>query len=480
MLDLKYLNAYEIGNLVRSKKITPTEVITYFKERIEKLNPYINAFTYTNFDYAYKKAKELEKKIKDGCKLGVFAGVPFALKDFLSSKQGWPCTHGGVECLKDIDEYSSVFCKAMEKEDGIAIGKTNAPAYGFRGTTDNVMFGPTRNPFNLNKNSGGSSGGSAAAVAAGMVPIAEGGDAGGSIRIPASWCNLVGFKATNNYIPNVCYPDAFSATHPFCTCGGEVKSVRDSWLLFKAMNQYTLDDPQSLPFKSVRKKKLVLGFTYDFNIYQTSGEIKKSLGEFIYKVSKENSDIDVIPIEFSFKHNLKEVAEMWCKMISVDTTIGLELDKRKGFDLENNYRDDVPEEFIYYANEVRRMNFMDYYEYNLIRSDIYRNFKQAFDKCDIILSPVTSCMPVNNTSNKNTLGPSDIEPLIGWSETFMVNFIGNPAMSVPMNLIDNLPAGLQLIGRKGEDSLLFNLARKIEKMIKWKDWYCLSMKDSIE
>ena len=109
---------------------------------------------------------------------------------------------------------------------------------------------------------------------------------------------------------------------------------------------------------------------------------------------------------------------------------------------------------------------MDYYEYNLIRSDIYRNFKQAFDKCDIILSPVTSCMPVNNTSNKNTLGPSDIEPLIGWSETFMVNFIGNPAMSVPMNLIDNLPVGLQLIGRKGEDSLLFNLARKIEKMIK--------------
>lgn len=360
MLELKYLSATEIGRLVNNREIRPVEVVSYFKDRIDKYAKDLNCFTYLNFDYAYKKAYELEERLDKGEKLGVFAGVPFALKDFLSSKKGWPCTHGGVECLKDIDEYNSVFCRAMEKADGIAIGKTNAPSFGFRGTTDNIMFGATKNPFDIKRNSGGSSGGSAAAVAAGLVPIAEGGDAGGSIRIPASWCNLVGFKATNYYIPNVCFPDAYSATHPFCTCGGETKSVQDSINLFNLMRDYVKEDPQSREFKNTHKKDLKVGITYDFSLYNTDEKIKEALKKRKMDI-EDNLGIIIDEINFSFKHSLKEMAETWCKMISIDTTVELDELKRNGFDIGEN-REYFPKEFLYYADEVRKMNYKDYYK----------------------------------------------------------------------------------------------------------------------
>ena len=475
MLEIKYLSATEIGKLVNNKELTPDYVVSYFEERIKKYNKNLNAFTYLNFDYAHRKAKELQERLDKGEKLGVFAGVPFALKDFLSSKKGWPCTHGGVECLKDIDEYDSVFCKAMEKAGGIAIGKTNAPAFGFRGTTDNIMFGATRNPFDTRRNSGGSSGGSAAAVAAGLIPVAEGGDAGGSIRIPASWCNLVGFKATNFYIPNICYPDAYSATHPFCTCGGEVKTVEDSRNLFNLMRSYVKEDPQSRKFRDVHKKNLRVGITYDFNTYNTDIQIRKSL-EKVKKEMEEKFSITVDEVNFSFNYPLKDIAEMWCKMISIDTTIELDSLKDKDFDLEENKKD-FPGEFLHYADEVRKMNYRDYYYYNLIRSDIYYNFTNIFKKYDIIISPVTSCMPVFNSLDKNTLGPKDVEPLIGWTETFMINFLGNPAISIPCGLSkDKLPIGMQIIADKGNDNYILDFSEKLERIINWKKYYRLSMK----
>ena len=115
-LKLEYLSALEIGALVNERIINPTEVLKYFEERIEKRNKSINAFTYLKFDYAYAKAKELEKRLDKGENLGIFAGVPFALKDFLPSKKGWTHSYGGVKCLVSEDLYDSVFCEVMEAE----------------------------------------------------------------------------------------------------------------------------------------------------------------------------------------------------------------------------------------------------------------------------------------------------------------------------------------------------------------------------
>ncbi|MBQ4459815.1 MAG: amidase, partial [Clostridia bacterium] len=246
MKNLELLSAAEIGREVNAGHISPTEVVRFFEERIEAHNKDLNAFVYTKFEYAEDAAKQLEERLARGEDVGPFAGVPFALKDFLPSKKGWTHSHGGVKSLIREDPVDSEFTKAMEAAGGIALGKTNAPAYGFRGTTDNKLYGPTRNPFDLRYNAGGSSGGSAAAVAGGLVPIAEGGDAGGSIRIPAAWCNLFGFKASVGTIPSVCRPDAWSATHPYCFNGGLTRTVEDAAILLSYMGHYDPLDPLSL------------------------------------------------------------------------------------------------------------------------------------------------------------------------------------------------------------------------------------------
>ena len=316
MKKLEYLSALEIGELVNKRIITPSEVIKYFETRINERNKSINAFTYTNFEYAYSEAKRLEERLKNGENLGIFAGVPFALKDFLPSKKGWFHTFGGVRCLVKEDEVSSLFCKVMEENGGIAIGKTNAPSYGFRGVTDNLMYGPTSTPFNALYNAGGSSGGSASAVADGLVPIAEGGDAGGSIRVPASCNNLVGFVAGFGSIPMVNRPDAFSATHPYCVEGGLVKTVDEAIALYKLMAKYDSLDPYSNmklrnmdDFDKVLKsdKKLKIAFTYDFDIFEVEDEIKNIVKEAALKF--KNAGHSVNEVHFNFKHTANELSE---------------------------------------------------------------------------------------------------------------------------------------------------------------------------
>ena len=172
-MGLENLSGVELGREVSEGHITPTEVIDFFAERIEKRNPGINAFVYTKFDDARAEAKKLEARMARGEDVGPLAGVPVGLKDFLPSKKGWTNSHGGVKSLIRVDEADSVFYDSAVRAGAVAVGKTNAPAFAFRGTCDNKLYGPTRNPFNTEYNSGGSSGGSAAAVADGLVPISE-------------------------------------------------------------------------------------------------------------------------------------------------------------------------------------------------------------------------------------------------------------------------------------------------------------------
>lgn len=304
---LESLSAADLGRKINSREITALECVQYFEERITKYNGLINAFVYVDFEYAESKAKEIDEKLNRGEYVGPFAGVPFGLKEFLPNKIGWKSYHGGVRCLESVDEYNSVFCQAMEDAGGIAIGKCNAPSYGFRGTTDNKMFGPTSTPYNLKYNAGGSSGGSAAAVAAGLVPIAEGGDAGGSIRIPANYCNLFGFKAGIGTIPNLCRPDAWAATHPFCVNGGLTRTVEDAYILMSYMAHYSSRDPFSVPTVLEVKPENVLNmkiaYTKNFDLFEVDSEVLDIFDKTINFL--KSSGIDIEEVHFDFKHTAK-------------------------------------------------------------------------------------------------------------------------------------------------------------------------------
>jgi amidase len=186
--ELAYVSASELAARIGRRDLSPVEVVEAFIQRIETRNPSLNAFVYLDFDGARAKARDVERALVAGEQLGPLHGVPSALKDLFDFKPGWPASLGGFRALKNhvVNSYCA-FCERMEARGGaVLLGKTNSALMGFRATCDNYLFGPTRNPFNLAKNSGGSSGGSGAAVADGLLPVAEGTDAGGSIRVPAA------------------------------------------------------------------------------------------------------------------------------------------------------------------------------------------------------------------------------------------------------------------------------------------------------
>lgn len=189
MDKFSYESVSELSMQIRKKELSPVELLEATIKRIERRNQDTNSFVYLNFTEARERAQHAEKMVMDGEELKPLHGIPTVLKDLFDFKPNWPATYGGIPALKDhTANFHCVYSERMEKAGAIIIGKTNSPIMGFRGTCDNPLFGPTKNPFDLTKNSGGSSGGSAAAVADGLIPIAEGTDGGGSIRIPSSWC----------------------------------------------------------------------------------------------------------------------------------------------------------------------------------------------------------------------------------------------------------------------------------------------------
>ncbi len=179
--------------------------------RIEQRNPSLNALIYLGFKDARRDAKKAEDAVMKGEALGPLHGVPSAIKDLFDFKSGWPTTFGGVRALKNnIAQYYCPFAERMERAGAILVGKTNSPVMGLRGVCDNYLFGVTRNPFDTTFNPGGSSGGSAAAVDDSMLAIVEGTSARGSIRIPATWYGVYGYKASYGRVPVVIRPNAIA------------------------------------------------------------------------------------------------------------------------------------------------------------------------------------------------------------------------------------------------------------------------------
>lgn len=480
--NLKHLSAAQIGRAVNSKQLSPVEVVEYFIERIHNYNQSLNAFVYIKADQAYDIARKQEKAILAGETLGEFAGVPFALKDFLSSKKGWTHSFGGLRCLTQEDKYNSKFCSAMEQAGGIALGKTNSPTYGFRGTCDNKLYGPTHNPFNLEYNSGGSSGGSASAVAGGLIPIAEGGDAGGSIRIPAAWCNCFGYKPSVGTIPSVCRPDAWAATHPYCFNGGITKTVEDAVILLSYMAKFNRRDPLSVPnnydfMKCMEKtvKGMRIAYTADFGIFQVDPEVS----QIVEKAAKrfEEAGAIVEPVSFNFMSTLAELAEAWCYGICIDTAIEFEQYRLAGNDYFEKYAQEFPQDFIEWNRKVAKSNILDLYNFNIKRTEILDNIDDMLSKYDLIISPTSACLPVLNADDGDTKGPETIngkkvEPLIGFAETFLANMSGNPAASIPAGFsASGLPVGMQIIGNRFDDDLVLRACAVFEKLQPWQDAY---------
>ena len=232
-----YLSISELQKLYINKEISPVEVINETLENIESLNEKLNAFVTITNDYAIQKAKEIEKKILNGEKLNLLSGIPIPIKD-VEPMTGVRCTFGSLP--RDIiANEDSMVVRRVKQFDGIIIGKTNTPEYGQAATSDNRVFGSTYNPWGVGLTSGGSSGGSAASVAAGITSISQGGDGGGSIRIPASFCGVYGIKPTQGRIPRIVNGSVKYNVVNNAISGPITRYVEDSAILLKALSGFS-------------------------------------------------------------------------------------------------------------------------------------------------------------------------------------------------------------------------------------------------
>jgi amidase len=230
-------DAIGLAELVRNKEITPAELCEEAIRRIEKLNPKINAVIYPMYDLAQKAINHIPVE-------GVFAGVPFLLKDQISEYAGVPMTCGSKALKNYIPDSDSEIVKRYKKAGLVILGKTNCPEFGLLAKTEPDLHGPTRNPWNLDHSSGGSSGGSGAAVSAGMVPMASGSDGGGSIRIPASSCGLFGLKPTRGRTPTG--PNAGEIWQGMVVKHVITRSVRDSAATLDILQGADIGAPYSI------------------------------------------------------------------------------------------------------------------------------------------------------------------------------------------------------------------------------------------
>lgn len=481
--ELSYMSASELALKIRRRELSPVEVVDAFIKRIEDRNPSLNAFVYKGFDDAKKRAKKAEQALTNGEELGILHGVPTAMKDLFDFKPGWPSTMGGIRALKDfIPDFYCAFAERIEKAGAILMGKTNSPVMGYRGTCDNYLFGPTNNPFNLKKNTGGSSGGTAASVADGLIPFGEGTDGGGSIRIPAAWCGVYGYKASFGRVPFINRPNGFGGTSPFLVEGMLSRTVEDAALALNALSGYHPADPYSIDedidfTESLRRsiKGWKIAYSPKFDVYPVEEEILDVVGKAV-KVF-EDAGATVEEVELGIERDQKELSDLWCRIIMPINVETFENLKKQGLDLLKDHRDDFPPEYLEWLEVGYDLTVHDINNDQQMRTEIYDAIQNVLGEYDLLITPTLAAMPVDNADDGNTVGPSEIngvevDPLIGWCMTYFTNFSGHPSASIPAGLsADKLPIGMQIIGRRYADSDVLAASAAFERLKPWRETY---------
>ena len=481
-MEIAYMGAGELARAIRRGELSPVEVMDATIDRIEERNPSLNAVVYMGYDEARERARQAQEALAKGEDVRPLCGVPVLMKDLFDFKPGWPATFGGIPAMKDftLDAYC-VWAERMEAAGAIIVGKTNSPAMGYRGACDNYLFGPTSNPFDVTRNSGGSSGGSAASVADGLVPLAEGTDGGGSIRIPSAWCGTFGFQPSPSRVPTVLRPNAFAGVTPYIYEGPITRNVADAALAMEVLAGYHPGDPFTYhddpDFASVTDGDVSgwkIAYSPDFGVYPVAPEVREVVEAAVRAF--EDCGAEVTEVEISIDLDQRELADLWCRLImplSLDSFANL---KQAGLGIVGEHRTDLPPEFLRWYDHVAQMSVMEYFDDNSKRTVVYDALQAVFAEHRILVTPTLACMPPLNRSDGETRGPTEIggvevEPLIGWCLTYFTNFTGHPAASAPAGLSGGLPVGMQIIGRQRADVDVLRAAAAFEQARPWAEIY---------
>jgi amidase len=459
------LTAVAARTLIGQKKLAASELLESCIARIEAVDHAVNAMVARDYDRARASAKQADAAVARGDKLPALHGLPFGVKD-LEDVAGLPTTHGSPIFRDFVPAADQGNVTRVKAAGGIVLGKTNTPEFGAGANTRNAVYGVTGNPFDPTRSAAGSSGGSAVALATGMVPVCTGSDTGGSLRNPAAFNGIVGFRPTPGLVPN---EKRGHGWNPLSVLGPMARTVPDVCLMLGAMigddNRDAL--ATTIHGKQVRRAEdfyppaaldlscLRVALTPDFGFAPTerivANAFTEKTGLFRHVFARaEDASPDCSGTDESFEV-LRAVGFLASHLEKVKT---------RPQDVGPNVRANVEEGLRYSAQDVARALSL--------QTQVYQRWQSFFQNHDVILTPAITISPRKWTE----LFPAEIDgkatrTYFHWlAMAYAVTLPGHPALSLPVGVDANgLPFGLQIVGPRGGDALVLRVAAELEKLL---------------
>jgi amidase len=449
-------SAVELRRLIGSRQISPVELLEACIERIAAVNPAVNAVTATCYDRARQEARAAEAAVLRGDALGLLHGLPTAIKD-LEDTAGLLTTYGSPNFRGHVPQQDTAVVRLLRQAGAIVVAKTNVPEMGAGANTRNGVWGATGNPFDPTRNAGGSSGGAAAALACDMLPVCTGSDTGGSLRIPAALCGVVGFRPSPGLVPVQRRSLGWS---PISVIGPMGRTVEEACLQLAATATQHDSDPLSYPVEGTDflapppadLGSLRVGWTVDFGVCPVDDGIRtvftqrmatirhlfRSCDEIVPDMGEADRCFDILRAG-AFVAGFREVYER------APETLG------------PNVRANVA--------MAQAMTLDDATWAHMEQTRIFRRFQQMFETVDVILSPVTPVSPFPwSQPYLEAINGVRLENYYRWlALTYVVTLATNPALALPCGVdAAGMPFGLQAIGRFRGDVALLGVARAME------------------
>jgi aspartyl-tRNA(Asn)/glutamyl-tRNA(Gln) amidotransferase subunit A len=468
--DICNMTASEIARAVRTKKLSAVEVAKAALARMDALEPDIHAFCTPTPELALAQAQAVDRVVMAGGDPGPLAGVPFGIKDLISAA-GIRMAGGAPAYENFIADEDDVVVERMKRAGAVVLGKTNVPEFGYSGVGHNPLFETTRNPWNLEMTPGGSSAGSAAAVAAGMCPIALGSDGGGSVRIPAAHSGLFGMKASMGRVPlypgcrDELYP-GFSGWESLEHIGPLSRTVADGALMLSVIAGPDDRDRLSLPpaefdwNDALRGsiKGMRVAYSADWGYAPVDPEVREVVGAAVKVFEKELGCV----VEEAHPGFTDPFEAFWALVAQETDLVGMRKFVEQHGDRMSRHLVDMI---------MRPWTAEDFTNANLKRKEVTNKMWRFMRNYDIVLTPTLAVPPFPI----NIQGPEKIDGhMVSTTQwlafTFPLNMTGQPAASVPAGFTrGGLPVGLQIIGKHLGDATVLRAASAFEAAHPWRN-----------
>ncbi len=465
--ELIQLGASELLILLKSGAVSPLELLDALEQRIESVNPMVNAISTQCFDRARASAAELMKKPLD--QRGVLCGLPIAIKD-LEPVEGVRSTWGSPIYSDFVPTGSDCMVEQIEKNGGVVYAKTNTPEFGAGANTFNDVFGKTLNPFDTTKSCAGSSGGSAVALATGMAWLATGSDLGGSLRNPASFCSVTGFRPSPGRIPHGpasdgAYPKDLGGIpdQVFGVVGPMARNVSDLALLLDAMSGHHPASFLSYPSPANECREALLrparplrvAYSPDFGITPVDPEIARITEAAARQFESLGYEVELAHPDFSDVQDIFQVNRAMSFYVSQKQLL-------------ENQRDLLKPEVIWNIEKAREVSMDDIERVDNARARYLKRATRFFEHYDLLLSPATIVppYPIDQRFVESCEGVTFTNYIEWCTIAYAITITGFPAMSLPAGFTESgLPVGLQMVTGPRSEADLLQAALQLEQLL---------------